>query len=998
MNNSLPEPTSGKNAIFKHLSLKLVARTVLPPLLLLALVAVAFWLFALPTIRTNLMEAKKDKLKELTQVTWSILDEYQQKALNGEINRDEAQQRALDCVDDMRYGPSQQNYLWINNMSGRMMVHPYMKQLEGRDMTDHRDPRGKLLFQEMLEVCRTKGSGFVHYHWQWHDNPNRIEPKISHVRRYKPWDWFIGTGIYINDVEKQIASITRTANSVFAGFGALILLISGFITLNNIRAERERSEARHELQEKKERLELVLHGGQLGAWDWDIPTNTVIFNDRWAEMLGYESDELEPTLEEWEKRVHPDDMPATEKRLNEHLEGRSDFYEAEFRMKHKCGDWIWIHDRGKVIERDDQGNPLRACGTHLDITERKRAEKELRENERQLRRAQSVANFGSWQFDLDANTVSASQQAKEIYGVSHDQRLTIDYIQSLVLPEYRQMMDQKLQKLVEGEEDYDIEFEMQRPEDGEIRYIHSVARYIPEENVVTGVIQDITERKRAKDRVIEERQRLEVTLRSIGDGVIATDTEGNVKLLNEVAEKHTGWANDEAEGQPIERVFNIVDEESGEQRSNPVRRVLSEGETVQLTNHALLISRNGEERMIADSAAPIRDKKDDIIGVVLVFRDVTERRRMEETRRRAAKLDSLGVLAGGIAHDFNNLLTSIYGYIELADHKSSDEEVSDCLEKSSNTIDRARHLTSQLLTYAEGGAPVKNVHSLIPFLRQTAQFALSGSNVDWDFDLPEDLWCCNFDKNQMGQVIDNVIINAQEAMPEGGTISISARNMTVEEEGHPGLNNGPYVKISIADSGVGIPQDMLSKIFDPFFTTKSEGHGLGLATCYSIVEKHGGLIDAESSRGEGTTFHIYLPATPEGKVTTSDSNAESHTGTGTLLVMDDEPSLREMLKAMLESYGYSVVCVADGNEALNYLRSSQPVNGMIFDMTIQGGMGGVEAVSKVREIDPDIPVIVASGYADDPVMSNPEEYGFTASVSKPFKRSELSAILNEHLA
>jgi signal transduction histidine kinase/CheY-like chemotaxis protein len=388
--------------------------------------------------------------------------------------------------------------------------------------------------------------------------------------------------------------------------------------------------------------------------------------------------------------------------------------------------------------------------------------------------------------------------------------------------------------------------------------------------------------------------------------------------------------------------------------------------------------------------------------------DITDRKKAEEEHlnyeqqlQQNQKLESLGVLAGGIAHDFNNLMGGIFGYIDLAKDESKDANVISHLSKAITTIDRARALTRQLLTFAKGGAPIRQIGNLFPFVQETAQFALSGSNVSCRFDVPRDLWACNFDKNQIGQVIDNLIINAQQAMPVGGTIELSARNITLENNEHPSLAKGNYVRLSVKDSGVGIPRELIAKIFDPFFTTKAKGHGLGLATCYSIIKRHDGCIDVKSEPGKGSTFKVYLPAADETVSSAITTTAETHSGHGTFLVMDDEFILRETIGDMLETFGYTVVGKENGKDAIDFFaaetKANRKISGMIFDLTVPGGMGGMAAITEIRKTNTEIPAFVASGYADDPVMKKPAEFGFTASICKPFKKSELSEMLNNYM-
>ncbi|MFW5775241.1 MAG: hybrid sensor histidine kinase/response regulator [Chitinivibrionales bacterium] len=512
---------------------------------------------------------------------------------------------------------------------------------------------------------------------------------------------------------------------------------------------------------------------------------------------------------------------------------------------------------------------------------------------------------------------------------------------------------------------------------------------------------EILERKRAQQALAAEKEQLAITLRSIGDGVITTDRQGRICIINNVAEEMTGWTQQEAFGKPLTDVFNIINEITGKKCENPAEKVLKTGRIVELANHTMLISRDKRKFVIADSGAPITDNGGNTIGVVLVFRDTTEKQKLLEATQRASKLESLGILAGGIAHDFNNLLGGIFGYIDMADELSKQPLVSNYLRKATDSIDRARALTQQLLTFAKGGSPNTAVHILFPFIRDSVQFALSGSNVRCRFDIQKELWPCEIDTNQIGQVIDNIVINAKQAMSEGGTMELSAANIHIQPASALQLTEGPYVKICIRDHGNGIPADIMPKIFDPFFSTKSKGHGLGLSTCYSIIHRHGGTIDVDSESGKGTTFTIYLPASPGANPITANQFRKNHQGHGTLLIMEDEKNLREMIRVMLEYLGYQTVLTGNGREAIETFKecrkNCRSIDGMIFDLTIPGEMGGREALELIRRIDPEIPVFVASGYANDPVMASPQQYGFTASICKPFRKNELAAMLDKHM-
>ncbi len=529
--------------------------------------------------------------------------------------------------------------------------------------------------------------------------------------------------------------------------------------------------------------------------------------------------------------------------------------------------------------------------------------------------------------------------------------------------------------------------------------ISSLDPSCPQKKIV-GTFSDITWRKEAEAELCAERERLAVTLRSIGDGVISTDTKGRIVLINRVAERLTGWKESEAIGRPLKEVFNIINERTREPCENLVEKVLESNGIVGLANHTVLISRDGTERMLADSGAPIRDKEGNIIGVVLIFRDVTAQRKIEEELQKVEKLRSIGILAGGIAHDFNNMLMGILGNISLAKiYAGTNNKVIEKLTEAERASLRAKDLTQQLLTFSKGGVPIKNTTSIEELLRDSASFALRGSNVRCEFSLSDDLWPVEIDEGQMNQVINNLVINAQQAMPEGGIINICANN-TVLEEGHGlPLRQGRYVKVAIEDQGIGISKRHLPKIFDPYFTTKQEGNGLGLAIVYSIIKNHDGYIGVKSRLEEGTEFDVYLPASKK-KIVMQEAMKEAPcTGKGKILVMDDEEMVRNVAEEMLCSMGYEVESAKDGTEAIEvYRRAKESGKGfdvVVMDLTVPGGMGGKKAIKELSTIDPHVKAIVSSGYSNGPIMSNFKDYGFAGVIAKPYKMKDLVMLIHK---
>jgi PAS domain S-box-containing protein len=520
------------------------------------------------------------------------------------------------------------------------------------------------------------------------------------------------------------------------------------------------------------------------------------------------------------------------------------------------------------------------------------------------------------------------------------------------------------------------------------------------------IAQDITARKQAEKALTAERELLAVTLRSIGEGVITTDKSGRISLLNPAAEKLTGWQQADALGQPVSEVLRL-----SQQLSSPL--TLSKLLTKSLQNRikgelsgpALLLSRTGNSCEISLVSSPILNPENEAVGVVLAFKDITEKQKLAEELLKSSKLESLGLLAGGVAHDFNNLLTAILTNLGLAKLELfSNEEAFGYLEDAEKASLRARDLTYQLLTFAKGGSPIKKTALLPEILSESAQFAMRGTNIDFQLQLPSDLWPVEVDKGQLSQVIQNLVINAVQAMPSGGSVLLASINFQAEAENNLSIAEGSYVKISVQDSGVGIPPELLPKIFDPYFTTKAQGNGLGLATTYSIIKRHDGHITVSSVLGIGTTFDIYLPAVPaatDAQPILTTTASEQQVGilepSHRILVMDDDINIRRAVTTLLHRRGYEVEQAGDGAEMLLKYQEAQvvgqPFSAVIMDLTIRGGMGGKEAITQLLTMAPQVKAIVSSGYADDPVLSHFQEYGFKGAVVKPFRIEELTTLL-----
>ena len=520
------------------------------------------------------------------------------------------------------------------------------------------------------------------------------------------------------------------------------------------------------------------------------------------------------------------------------------------------------------------------------------------------------------------------------------------------------------------------------------------------------VTLDITARKRVEEALAREKEHLAVILASIGDGVVVTDTGGTITFINRAAETLSGWSRADALGRKLDGVLRLADERTKMPRRNPLEEVLRTGMSTSLPASTVLLSRDGAERLIADTGAPIKNSDGEIIGMVLVFRDITEKRRLEDEIVKSQKLESLGVLAGGIAHDFNNILTAIVGNASLARLSMSAQDSSYAvLADIEKAALRARSLTQQLLTFSRGGAPIKKITALNDIIRDTVNFALSGSNISGRFELFGELWPADADASQISHAINNIVINAREAMSEGGTITVRTENADVAGDTALPLSPGKYVKISIQDQGVGISREDMPRIFDPYYTTKEERHsGLGLAVSYFVVKKHEGHILVDSEPDVATVFSIYLPAAREKEAAVHEpaGPVPAVEGHGRILVMDDEEIVRGVIGRILERFGYEPAFARHGMEAIDKYRdameSGNPFDAVIMDLTVTGGMGGREAIELLRLVDPHATAIVSSGYSDDFVMSDYRKYGFNGVIAKPYRADEMSEVLAKVLS
>lgn len=654
----------------------------------------------------------------------------------------------------------------------------------------------------------------------------------------------------------------------------------------------------------------------------------------------------------------------------------------------------------KVIERTRQLEVLNGQLMN-DMVRVEKAEKALRESEKKYRLLVETTPNGILFADMDYDIQYCNQQAALIAGYSSPEQMLGLNAFDIIASEDSVLSCRYEEEILEKGSKTGIELWVKHSDGRRVPVELSITLTRDESGQPVGftvVSQDITERKQQQEVIRDNENRLKLILSHHPGLIWVIDQE--MRIIQAWGNPST-WKDvflEKIIGKNIHDVLKNAD----------FSLITGDHHYKALQGESVSYRYKWKDQIYDCHLEPMRNVDGIVLGVVGVAFDVTEKIRMEEELIKAGRLDSLGYLAAGIAHDFNNILTGILGNISMVKPQETlNKETLERLEEAERVVYQARNLTNQLLTFAKGGEPVKKVIHLEETIEEMALFSSRGSNCICTFNIQPGLPAIYADQGQLGQVVHNLVLNAIQAMPQGGEILLSLKSVELTENESLPLEAGNYLLLSVKDQGIGINNDILPKIFDPFFTNKPNGTGLGLSTSYSIISRHKGHILVQTTPGKGTAFLIYLPVSKE---SSNENPASRHsldskkitvTGYGRILVMEDDPIIQKLVVRMLEKLGYQAEAVKDGEEAFQYYRqgmdSHSPYRAVIMDLTIPGGMGGKEAILKIKEIDPAVCAIVSSGYSNDPVMAQYQEYGFANAISKPFQFQELAQILQDTL-
>jgi len=754
--------------------------------------------------------------------------------------------------------------------------------------------------------------------------------------------------------------------------------------LEVVRDITEKRKLEQALRDSEELYKILIDTSPYAVTVTDLKGEITYVSERTLKMHGYKNPK-ELLGKSAFKLIAPSDHKRAKANLKKTLEENS-IKNLEYTLLKKDGSTFTGELNASLI-KNNKGQPQAFVATTRDITA-------MKENERKIQEREAF-NFALFNYS-PVETIVVDHNGKVIksnlakrqsgdripkigdimykdYGSKHEKNMYTELMKCIKIGKNKEFPEMKY-----GEKYLSI----------------SIAPFSEGAIIIS---QDVTERIKAVKALKQNEQRFRLIVETIPSLLVITNKEGENIYVSPNCKEITGYNRKE-----LEKNFIWWVHEDDNDKARKIFEKSYKKHTGGTNFEYKAIRKDGQIWYASSSWEPIMDDKGYFQGIVLQTIDISDKKIMEQEIAKTQKLESIGILAGGIAHDFNNFLTGIIGNISLAKlHLDAKDEVYEILTESEKAAQSAKSLTHQLLTFSKGGIPIKEKASIKELIEESADFLLVGSNVKCKFDFQKDLWEVNIDKGQMNQVINNIIINANEAMTQAGEITIKAENAEIEETGKIPLEKGKYVKVTIQDTGYGISEEHISKIFDPFFTTKHKGSGLGLSTVFSIIKKHKGFIYSDSKVGVGTSFHIYLPAVVElkKKIEEEEEKEKFVKYEGKVLIMDDKSFIRKAAQRALNLFGYEVLGAEDGEEALSLYKEAmgkgEPYDVVILDLTIPGAMGGLRALEELRKIDPKVKAIVSSGYSDDPVMSNHEGFGFNAIIKKPYEYKELAKAVKD---
>ncbi len=1111
-------------------------RIVIPALLLLLAFVLIVLRVALPLVESRMLALKKEMVRELVRTAMQTLVYYHDQEQQGLLSRAEAQQRALHLLQNMRYGPENKDYFWINDFTPTLIMHPYRQDLVGHNIADYEDPSGKFLFREVVRAARHKGGGFVDYMWQWKDDPHRIVPKISYVEAFQPWGWILGSGIYIEDVRAEAAVLSHRLIMLSVALLLLLIAFSGYYVWQWSGTEKRRHEAWRDLAESREKYRAVLESSPNAVVVYDNQGKVLYCNPAFTRIFGWELRELIGQPIDF---VPEDCREETRQAIEKAFQDCSFAFETQRRRKDGTVIHVQIH---AATYRPGTGSAGGMVVNLEDISERKKNEIKLQESEARFRRMHE-ASVGAIGIHVKGLIKDVNQALTRLTGYSEDELIGMDGLQ-LIAPEWR---DTVRRNILSGfEAPYEV---VGLRKDGSVYPLEIQGKDIPfgDENARVTEFRDITERLRAEQDLKDSQEMFRAIGYAARDAIIMIDNEGKIAYWSRAGEEMFGYREEDVLGRRLHRflapdrylkgfmqafdAFQLTGEgdavgrtielaachrdgseipvelslasvrlkeqwhavgimrdiserkktEEALRQSEEKYRLLTESisETIwtmdlnynftyvsPTSRHILgwtakeIMALNLEEiipeferakvqaaldRAVADRERPGNFRRLQTLGLALrhkngtqvwtevtatimldekgcpetilgVARDVSQRKKAEAERlelleklSRSRKMEALGLLAGGVAHDLNNVLSGIVSYPDLI---LMDLPADSPLAASVMTIKesglKAAAIVQDLLTLARRGVTafeVINLNDIVTdVMRSPEHHKLVGFHPDVDFQVVCEPNLPNLEGSpiHLKKTILNLIANAAEAQPGGGLVRISTESCYVDQPlaGYEKVAEGEYILLRVADQGHGIAEEDLPRIFEPFYTKKvlgRSGTGLGMAVVWGTVQDHKGYIDIQSETGNGSVFELYFPMSRKVR---QDHPVPSHdTIRGrneSILVVDDIQEQREIASRILSRLNYAVTTVSSGEKAVAFLKANA-VDLVILDMIMDPGMDGLDTYREIMAIRPEQKVIIASGYAETERVKTALDLGVGQYLKKPYTLEKIGMAVRGEL-
>ncbi len=891
--------------------------------------------------------------------------------------------------------------------------------------------------------------------------------------------------------------------------------------LNHARIKREKMRIERSLFEYRERLSIAMEGINAAIWDWNLISGTVYYSDEYAKLLGYDSPEILVQPQLWRRLVHPDDIAEIDRKLQLYLSGATPFYENEHRMRKKDGEWIWVLDRGKIVEQDEEGRPKRISGIIIDITERVEADDRASETEEYYRKLISTSPEGIVILDIEGKVIFASEMTKKLFKIPRDANVPTFNAFSLVAPEYHHLIRNRLvdlrngaltkesgeykfvdhegtnfwgvvfttpitdkagnikailvmlrditehkqmeQSLSESEkrfrtlfetandaililkseviiecnqcaatmyglpkpaltgksiqdlspdfqphgiltsqliqtfleksakgEKLNFEWRFKRNDQSEFLAEVNVNQLdVDSEKLVQAIIRDITERKSAE----EDLNRLKSAIEQTSESLMIVGPDSVIQYVNPAFTKSTGYSRDEVIG----RKPNIL--RSGKHDANfyaNLWNLIVHGEIWR----GRFVNKRKDGSLFEEEAtiSPVRDSNGTITNFIAVKHDLSRERLLEDQLHQSQKLEAIGRLAGGVAHDFNNLLTIVSANTEIMASKlKKDDSMQEGLSLIRQMVDRGTSLTRQLLAFSRRQPQIPKIINLNDILKGMSKMLtrLISEDIEITYNLFEELPNIIADEGQTEQVVMNLIVNARDALPQGGKITLKTDLKTVIETSELPEVESPrtitYCRLTISDTGIGMSTEVKEHALEPFFTTKpmGQGTGLGLATVHGIVTQSGGFIEIDSEERVGTSIHIHYPAIDQHvEAPVQIPKTENTGGVETILIVEDEKVILDLTARLLKQYGYKILKANNGTEAALIIAEQHEQIRLVLTDVVMPGTSGPALYDLIQAQYPSIKVLFMSGYTTESVVHLIQEKGLPF-LQKPFKAADL---------